>query len=227
MSKKSGHLPRSIPIVSGLSGAEMHKFHVCIILVRNMRRNKMRDIIGVDEAGRGPLAGPIVVAGVRMKRRLTRTLLRGIKDSKKLSAKKRDEWYLRLTAHPGVAWAVSRISPLTIDRINIGRAGLRGVLLVHRRLSLRGSAHVLLDGGLFLPNSISQETIIKGDEKIPVIAAASIIAKVTRDRIMRRIHKKYPQYRFDLHKGYGTVFHRALIGKFGRSPVHRASFRMR
>ena len=76
--------------------------------------------------------------------------------------------------------------------------------LVYGRLSVRGSAHVLLDGGLFLPGGISQETIIRGDEKIPVIAAASIIAKVTRDRIMARIHKNYPQYRFDLHKGYGT-----------------------
>ncbi|MFY9463233.1 MAG: ribonuclease HII, partial [Candidatus Sungiibacteriota bacterium] len=88
-------------------------------------------------------------------------------------------------------------------------------------------ARVLLDGGLFLPASsgVSQKTIIKGDEKIPLIAAASIIAKVRRDRLMLRLHKKYPEYRFDLHKGYGTALHRAMIRKYGRCEIHRKSFR--
>jgi ribonuclease HII len=120
-----------------------------------------------------------------------------------------------------------------IDRINIRRATLAGVLRVYRRLaraSARGDAampdHVMLDGGLFLPRGIPQETIIRGDEKVPVIAAASIIAKVTRDRLMRRLHKKYPEYRFDLHKGYGTALHREMIRRHGMSDIHRRSFRI-
>ena len=186
--------------------------------------NSASYIIGIDEAGRGPLAGPIVVAGVKIQPRLARTVLRGIRDSKKMSARKREQWYERITRHPKIAWAVARVSHATIDRINITQAGLRGVRRVYRRLSPDGTTPALLDGGLFLPPYIQQETIIKGDEKIPVIAAASIIAKVTRDRLMIRMHRKYPQYRFDLHKGYGTRIHCAMIRAHGQCAIHRRSF---
>lgn len=197
-------------------------------------RNNEKHIIGIDEAGRGPLAGPVVVAGVKMTPRLSRSFLRGIRDSKKLSAKQREEWYRRLTQHPKIAWAAARVSHTTIDRVNIRQAALRGARMVFTKLSLESKLSlvktplVLLDGGLFLPHhtGIRQETIIKGDEKIPVIAAASIIAKVTRDRIMRRLHKKYPAYRFDLHKGYGTKLHREMVLKYGRCEIHRKSFRI-
>lgn len=193
-----------------------------------MTRN--RYIVGIDEAGRGPLAGPVVVAGVKMTPWLAGSFLCGIRDSKKLSSKKREEWFVRLTSHPKVEWSVARVSPATIDLINIRQATLLGArrvfsrLSLDSRLSLENTQAVLLDGGLFLPRGIRQRTIIKGDEKIPVIAAASIIAKVTRDRLMIRLHKKYPEYRFDRHKGYGTVLHREMIEQYGRCEMHRVSF---
>ena len=185
-------------------------------------------IIGIDEAGRGPLAGPVVVAGVRVKdkSKKIKAVLDGIRDSKKLSAKKREEWFLRLTRHSDIEWAVAIVPHTVIDRINIYQASLRGARRVCAAL-YRGENHlVLLDGGLFLAAGISQKTIIKGDEKIPAISAASIIAKVTRDRIMMRMHKKYPQYGFDAHKGYGTRMHRAMIRLHGSCPIHRQSFRL-
>lgn len=222
-------------------------------------------IIGIDEAGRGPLAGPVVVGGVKIRMpnaklkmlnfcraknnsvfSIYHSAFRGIRDSKKLSAKQREAWFSKLTKHPDVAWAVARVYPKTIDRINISQAANLGALRVYRRLlannesvankririrsfgrnSLFVDGRALLDGGLRLPAHIPHKTIIKGDEKIPVIAAASIIAKVTRDRIMLRLHKKYPRYHFNIHKGYGTKLHRKLIKKYGRSEVHRKSFRI-
>lgn len=208
--------------------------------------NKFVNVIGIDEAGRGPLAGPVAVGGVMIvtsdTRQATR-MLRGIRDSKQLSEKQREKWFFFLMTHPQLQCAVAFVWPRVIDRINIRNATLLGARRVYAKLSLqcpklslgqqqaRGGdwspPRALLDGGLFLPPSIcaSQQTIIKGDEKIPLIAAASIIAKVTRDRIMMRLHKKYPEYRFDLHKGYGTVLHRAMIRKYGRCEIHRKSFR--
>ena len=189
-----------------------------------------RWVIGIDEAGRGPLAGPVVVGGVAVKikdKGLGIKVLEGIRDSKKLSPRRREEWFRILTAHPKIIWAVARVWPKTIDRINIAAAANLGVLRVYQKIVSGGEARVaLLDAGLKLPSHIFQRAIIKGDEKIPLIAAASIIAKVTRDRIMVRLHKKYPQYGFDKHKGYGTKAHREMIGQFGRSEIHRVSFRV-
>lgn len=202
-----------------------------------------QSIIGIDEAGRGPLAGPVAVGGVRISQRIKdkgqkmRDIFFGIKDSKQLTERQREEWFLFLTTHPELVCAVAFVSPAMIDRINIRNATLLGAARVYRKLARAGGMkrgggspppRVLLDGGLFLPASIcaSQETIIKGDEKIPLIAAASIIAKVKRDRLMRRLHKKYPEYRFDLHKGYGTALHREMIQKYGRCEIHRKSFRI-
>ncbi len=196
----------------------------------------MRYVIGIDEVGRGPLAGPVVVAGVKVElgiRNQELGLLKGIKDSKKLSPKKREQWFRILTRRPEIRWAVAIVRPRTIDRINIARAADLGALRVFSSLSTSPFGgdtsewrfRVLLDGGLRLPARIPHEVIIKGDEKIPLIAAASVIAKVTRDRIMVRLHKKYPQYGFDRHKGYGTRTHREMIARFGRSEIHRMSFR--
>lgn len=190
--------------------------------------------IGIDEAGRGPLAGPVVVAGIKIKRgrQGIKNLFRGIRDSKKLTKKQREEWFLRLTCHPGVTWAVARVGPCVIDRINIARAANLGAKRVCQKLLTieakpqyyRGLASIVLDGSLTLPKNIPHRTIIKGDEKIPIISAASIIAKVTRDRMMLRLHRKFPEYCFDIHKGYGTKLHRKLIRKHGRSEAHRKSF---
>ena len=194
-------------------------------------------LIGIDEAGRGPLAGPVVVGGISISSKINLSAggqkskfwndFRIIKDSKKLSAKKREEWFLRLTTHPEIKWAFTEVSPGVIDRINIARATNLGVGRVYRKLAGGVITPAVLDGSLYLSRKIPHKTIIKGDEKNPAIAAASVIAKVTRDRLMRNLHKKYPQYRFDLHKGYGTKLHKYLLRKFGRSEVHRKSFKIR
>jgi len=205
--------------------------------------------MGIDEAGRGPLAGPVVVAGVKIRNaKVVKRLFAGIRDSKKLSAKKREEWFSVLVSRPEIEYAVARVCPAVIDRINISRAANLAARRVHRKLSannesiankrirfshsqirkdsLFADVKVLLDGGLKLPREITHKAIVRGDERIPVIAAASIIAKVTRDRIMLRLHKKFPQYRFDLHKGYGTRLHKEYIRRHGYSGVHRRTFRI-
>lgn len=206
-----------------------------------------RWVIGIDEVGRGPLAGPVVVAGVRMELRIRNQelgLLKGIKDSKKLTPKQREEWFRILTNHTRIVWAVARVWPRVIDRINISRAANLGAWRVFQSLTAKNQipllssdrvltktfsltdARALLDAGLALPEHVPHEAIIRGDEKEPLIAAASIIAKVTRDRIMARLHKKYPRYGFDQHKGYGTRMHRDMIARFGPSVIHRISFRL-
>lgn len=187
-------------------------------------------MIGVDEVGRGAFAGPVVVAGLtcRSPLNIKNSRLGPLCDSKKLTPKKRAEWYNYLTAHPGVSCAVARVTPRVIDRINISEAANRASARVVRRLVPSGKVFfAYLDGGLKLPESIPHLAIIKGDEKMKIIAAASIIAKVVRDRYMARLHKKDPRYRFDLHKGYGTELHRGRIRRFGYSDHHRKSFILR
>jgi len=215
-------------------------------MLANKSKTASRYVIGIDEAGRGPLAGPVVVAGIKIESKIPEGKpsasygasknqkskfwknFRNIRDSKKLSVKKREEWFSLLTTHPHIEWAVARIWPKVIDRINITQAANLGAWRVCSRLSLEQNLEqVLLDGGLSLPSHIPHQAIIKGDEKIPAIAAASIIAKVTRDHIMLRLRRKYPRYRFDLHKGYGTKLHRYELAVFGYSDAHRKSFHFR
>ncbi|MBI2637465.1 MAG: ribonuclease HII [Candidatus Sungbacteria bacterium] len=184
-------------------------------------------LIGIDEAGRGPLAGPVVVAGIKIKgRKQKKNIFPGIRDSKKLSPRQREEWFKFLTENPRLEWAVARVWPKTIDRLNISQAANLGARRVCKRLLVENLAlhKVLLDGGLRLAPHIPHQTIIKGDEKVPLIAAASIIAKVTRDRLMVRLHKKFPHYQFQTHKGYATRLHRNLVLQFGSSPMHRQTF---
>lgn len=190
-------------------------------------QKKSKFSIGIDEAGRGPLAGPVVVGGVLIKnhRRAAR-LFRGVKDSKKLSAKQRETWFKKLRGSLDIVCARAVIPAKTIDAINIAQATNLGARRVYAKLAGFGMLRAALDGSLYLSKKIPHQTIIKGDEKVPLISAASIIAKVTRDRIMLRLHKKYPKYRFDLHKGYGTKLHRSRIEKYGRSAVHRMSFHL-
>lgn len=185
-------------------------------------------LIGIDEAGRGPLAGPVVVAGIKC-RAGSEGLFKGIKDSKKLSFGQREEWFLHLTNNPHIEWVAVKVWPATIDRINIYQATLLGAKRVCSKLCSKLSLEqyrVLLDGSLYLSKKISQKTIIKGDELVPIISAASVIAKVVRDRTMFRLHKKYPQYRFDLHKGYATRLHCKLLKTLGYSQIHRFSFKV-
>ena len=192
-------------------------------------KNNCGHSIGIDEAGRGPLAGPLVVGGVRISSKFkvkNLKFLKGIKDSKQLSAKKREEWFKKLTVHPHIEWAYVVISPKVIDRINILQSAYVGAYRVYKKLAGNCPCRAMLDGSLRLPVYIRHKVFIKGDERFSVIAAASIIAKVTRDRIMARLHKKYPMYGFDIHKGYGTKMHYARIKKFGISKIHRKTFRL-
>jgi ribonuclease HII len=183
---------------------------------------KKYTIVGIDEAGRGPLAGPIAVAGVAAKNKNSK-FLKGIKDSKKLSAKKREEWEKVLSASRRIECQSVLVSAKIIDKIGITKATKLAVARVLKKFS-KNPDMVLLDGSLFAPNHYKQKTIIKGDEKIPLIAAASIIAKVRRDRFMLHLHKKFPCYCFNQHKGYGTKLHYKKLKKHGLSSFHRRSF---
>lgn len=181
-------------------------------------------IIGIDEAGRGPLAGPLVVGGVKVLAPIPE--LAGIKDSKKLSPKMREEWFEFLTRHPNIVWGVTKVWPKAIDTLNIYAAANFGARRIYKKLSPDFCCPALLDGSLYLPPKAPFATIIKGDEKIPAIAAASVIAKVIRDRTMVKLHKKFPEYGFDKHKGYATKLHCAKVRELGYSDLHRKSFKI-
>jgi len=181
--------------------------------------------VGVDEAGRGPWAGPVVAAAVAVGPG-ARRLRRGVTDSKQLSAQQREQVYEMLTCNPAVRWSVATASHKRIDRANILRATLQAMARAVRRLDC-GVAKVLIDGN-HVPAQLSAdhpcEAVVGGDRRRFVIAAASIIAKVTRDRLMTKLDKKYPQYGFAVHKGYGTALHRRALVRHGVSKVHRCSF---
>lgn len=183
------------------------------------------EIIGaLDEAGRGPLAGPVVAACVIFKANFSiNDELKTVNDSKKLTPKKREDLFEHIKNN-FIEVGVGICDHKTIDRINI----LQATFLAMKKAigSLKNKPKFLMvDGSIKLPNfSTPQQAFIKGDEKIFSIAAASIIAKVTRDRIMAEMDKLYPAYGFIKHKGYGTKFHVEKIKQFGPCPIHRLSF---
>jgi ribonuclease HII len=206
----------------------------------------MKYIIGIDEAGRGPLAGPVSVGVFGAERRMEKWLLKNIfdnklRDSKKLSPKKREEIYKKfclLKKEGKIDFRVSHISNKIIDRKGISKSVQIGIKKslgtffkdytdFHGRENLYNSKNfkIRLDGLLKAPAKFkNQKTIIKGDEKDVFIACASIVAKVRRDRLMGRLGLKYPSYAFQIHKGYGTKLHHKLLQKHGLSPIHRRSF---
>jgi len=188
----------------------------------------MKYIVGIDEAGRGPLAGPVAVGAVRIDADFNKRFFKGIKDSKKLTEKKREIWFelVKKKKKEGqIDFAVALISEKVIDKKGIVYAINLGINKCLIKLKIPRDSKIFLDGGIKAPaDFIYQKTIIKGDEKVSVISLASICAKVTRDRYMVRLSKKYPQYGFDIHKGYGTLKHRQNIKKHGPSGVHRRSF---
>jgi ribonuclease HII len=192
----------------------------------NLWKRGIRVVVGLDEAGRGPLAGPVMAAAVAVRKfPISNLQFQEIKDSKKLSAKKREEWYEILTAHPDIQWGVGIVSEKIIDRINIFEATKLAMIKAIEDLEIEPE-FLLLDGNFTLEElSISQKAIVRGDEKVFSCAAASIIAKVTRDRLMCRQAKKYPAYGFEKHKGYGTRKHIEAIKEYGPSTLHRKSFR--
>ncbi len=177
-------------------------------------------IAGVDEVGRGPLAGPVVVAAVILR---PDDPMRGqYRDSKKLSEKKRLRLYHHLRRHAR-ALSVAQASVEEIDRLNILEATM---LAMHRAVAglSPAPARVLVDGNRAPSLAVPVEAVVGGDDRVREIAAASIVAKVVRDRLMRRLHHAWPAYGFDGHKGYGTAHHMQALREHGPCPVHRRSF---
>ena len=178
-------------------------------------------VAGVDEAGRGPLAGPVVAAAAILPPTFRRH--KTLTDSKQLTEQQRDEIYAELTAMPELYWAVGISDVDVIDQYNILRATWRAMQIAVDGLYVFPD-HVLVDGRRVPFIGVEQTAIVKGDAKSYSIAAASVIAKVTRDRLMLKIHEQYPQYNFRQHKGYGTPEHLAALDQYGPSPIHRKSF---
>lgn len=177
-------------------------------------------ICGIDEAGRGPLAGPVVVAAVIMPRE---SFIEGVNDSKKVSEKKRETLYEQII-NEAIAWGVGIIDQKEIDEINILNATKKGLTMAIKELKVKPDRIIVDALDRIDTLGIPYTPIIKGDAKCYSIAAASIIAKVTRDRIMRQWDEIYPMYGFEKHKGYGTAMHMQAIREYGLCPLHRRSF---
>lgn len=175
-------------------------------------------VAGIDEAGRGSWAGPVVAAAVVLP---SNVHIRGIKDSKLLTPLQREELFAKITA--ACAYAVGVVSNRTIDRIGIKAATQRAMRAALRKLSIRPS-QLLIDGNDGFSFDVPSTSIIRGDQTVACISAASIVAKVYRDRLMVRLDRKYPAYAFAQHKGYGTAKHHAAIVQEGPSALHRMSF---
>ncbi|RHY30863.1 hypothetical protein DYB32_003957 [Aphanomyces invadans] len=177
-------------------------------------------VVGVDEAGRGPLAGPVVAAACYIPLDVE---IEGIYDSKQLNETQREALFEALTTHKDVQYAVHVNCPARIDEINILQATLESMTKSVEALNVHAD-YALIDGNKMPPLRISGEFVVKGDSKVYAIAAASIIAKVTRDRLMVEYDKTWPAYHFAQHKGYGTRAHMAAIHTHGASPIHRMTF---
>ncbi len=200
-----------------------------------MKKNWGKYVIGIDEVGRGALAGPVTVAAVILPRELSvgSHELGKLRDSKQLTPRQREAWCAHFENHPRIEYAVARVYPRAIERLNISGAANLAALRAFKKITTHSSPFVVrprvfLDGGLFLGSRKAQsgkaKTVVKGDEKIPVVAIASIIAKVYRDHAMVRLAKQYPQYGFEIHKGYGTKAHMRAIKKLGSCKAHRLTF---
>jgi ribonuclease HII len=185
-----------------------------------VRARGFRLIAGLDEAGRGPLAGPVVAAAVILPET---GKLKGVNDSKKLSASQREELF-SLLFEKARAVGIGIVEAEEIDRLNILRASLKAMKLATENLPLRPD-FLLIDGIHSLTLPLAQQAIPQGDQRCLSIAAASIVAKVTRDRLMMAYHDQYPQYNFAQHKGYGTKEHLQAIRQYGCCPLHRQSFK--
>lgn len=176
-------------------------------------------VCGVDEAGRGPLAGPVCAAAVILPDGL---VIEGLDDSKKLTEKKRDALY-DVICEEAISYGIAFASVEEIEELNILQTTFLAMKRAVESLNVKADL-ALVDGNQKPPLDIQARTLVKGDAKSPSIAAASILAKVTRDRLMVEIAEQYPQYEFPKHKGYGTKLHYEKIMEHGISPVHRRSF---
>jgi len=211
------------------------------------KKDNRNFIIGIDEVGRGALAGPVTVAAFLLPRNFQfpnsnfqKISKIKLKDSKKLSPRQREIWFKCIKENQNLFYAIASTPPKLIDKINISQAANLAAtnalqaLIKNYKLKIK-NCRVYLDGGLHLNTKtlntkyliLNTKTIIRGDEKIPAITLASIVAKVTRDCRMKRAHKKYPTYDFINNVGYGTKKHIKAIKKSGHSPIHRKSFKIK
>lgn len=199
--------------------AEKNRLNKLLKFEKKARLEGFNSIAGVDEAGRGPLAGPVVAAACIMPPDL---LIPYIDDSKKLTAEVREDLFVKLTTHPEIRYGVGIMDHLIVDEINIYQASIQAMLAAVSQLEPKPD--ILFVDGLKLPHAIPCWKIIGGDALSLSIGAASIIAKVTRDRIMKEMHEQWPQYGFKTNKGYSTEFHLEALDKWGPCPIHRKSF---
>jgi len=186
-----------------------------------LRKNASLYIAGVDEAGRGPLAGPVVAAAVILPPNL---IIKGLKDSKLLSEKLREKLFAKICSS-AISYGIGIVSNKVIDSINIFNATYKAMKIAIENLSIKPDL-ILVDGPFEIPEiDIPQKPIISGDRKSASIVCASIVAKVTRDRIMHKYDKVYPQYGFSKNKGYATLKHRIALKNYGMVEIHRQSFK--
>ena len=190
-----------------------------VLGMREFDLSKGNVIAGIDEAGRGPLAGHVYAAAVILPEN---TVIEGLNDSKKLSEKKREELY-DIIVEKALAYKICWVDCETIDKINIRNATLKAMKEAAEGLEICPTK-ILVDGNALPDTDISAEYVIKGDSKSMAISAASILAKVTRDRYIKELDEIYPQYGFAKNKGYGTADHIAAIKEFGPCPIHRKTF---
>ncbi|MDD5050520.1 MAG: ribonuclease HII [Candidatus Pacebacteria bacterium] len=188
--------------------------------------------IGIDEVGRGPLAGPVTLCAVMVEKGAAKNfseIFRGVRDSKQLTERAREEWskIAKSEKEKGVIqFSISSVQNFTIDKIGLARAVRRALKNCLKKLeAIPSECEIFLDGSLYAPKEFkNQKTIIRGDRKVKIISLASVIAKVHRDKKMARLSKKYPEFGFEIHKGYGTKAHYRAIKKHGPSDIHRQSF---
>jgi ribonuclease HII len=194
---------------------------------RVLWKKNLTRVAGVDEAGRGPLAGPVVAAAAILPSRWAESglprELEGLNDSKKLTEAQREKFFAFLISCGEVQFSIAQVDAAEIDEINILQATHRAMNAALANLNPQPQ-HALVDGLAVKSMRVPQTAIVKGDERSYSIAAASVLAKVTRDRLMLEFHTQFPKYGFAQHKGYGTAKHLAAIGKFGACAIHRKSF---
>ena len=207
-------------LLKALPQSEQKRLKKLIELESAARSKGYKCIVGVDEAGRGPLAGPVVAAACSIQEGV---FFSGINDSKLLIPKVRKAIFEQLCSNTGVQYGVGVIDHIEIDRINILQASLEAMRIAVRQLTFLPDC-LLVDGIHSFTDEIYSEPIVKGDSRSQMIAAASILAKETRDQIMVHYHEQYPEYGFADHKGYATRKHCEALVKYGPCPIHRRSF---
>lgn len=199
---------------------ERQRLKSLLVFEQEARQNGYSTIAGVDEAGRGPLAGPVVAASCVIPEGM---LLDGVNDSKKLTARKREVLFEKIVNHSDIHFGVGIVDAGMIDEINIFQATIKAMCCAVDNLSVRAD-FLLVDGLALSAHKTPSIKIIKGDAKSQSIGAASIVAKVTRDRLMMEYHRQWPEYSFDKHKGYGTAKHMEALRENGPCSIHRATF---